>query len=398
MSGNKKKKHESFSHEAIVRALFENYESIYAVDAETSSFRCFHERDECSTLKLEESGEDFFKLKVKNIEAVYLEDRDFINRLVSKDGLLAALSRDKFFSVVYRLVVEDKPLYHKLRATMGTVDGRPHFLIGIRNIDDDFRQDKTLAEQLSFMHRKENNHLGAMPVGAEGYIEANLTEEQRKEKEIQDMENELQRIRIRNFTSQMQPHFLYNALGAIQEIIPDDPVLASELIGDFMVHLRSSIRAMEDDVPIPFEQELANIKAYVNIEKIRFGDKLRINYDIQTSDFSILPLSVQPVVENAIRHGIYERGVRGGTVTIKTSESEDHVFVVVEDNGVGFDIKSVQTEIFSGKRDSTGLKNIMFRLDKIMRASIDIKSRIGIGTTVTITIPKEKRENESHYS
>lgn len=503
MSSNSRRKHEALSHEAIVKALFENYESIYVVDAETCSFQCFHESDSYSSLRLEESGDDFFETMMKSIEAIYWEDRDFVIEMLSKDALFAALNKNKFYSFVYRLVIEGKPLYHKLRATMEIVEGRPHFLIGIRNVDAAFRQDKALAEKLSSMHKKEINHLEAILASAEGYVEANLskdtilefspyklpsvlpecfhilaeegslpysvfeewhiehlvtenkekyakicdrkylikcfengdkrasasfsmkgpdgqkkpcriifylyqdtpskdvlsfcvlydlTDQQRKEKELQEMEKELQMIRLRNFTSQMQPHFLYNALGSIQEIVLDDPIYASELIGDFTIHLRSCIRAMANDAPIPFDQELANIKAYINIEKMRFGDKLRIFYDIQTSDFSILPLSVQPIVENAIRHGVYECGAKGGTVTIRTSENDKAVFVVVEDNGVGFDVEALQAEISSGERDSTGLKNMMFRLDKMMHASVDIQSCVGRGTTVTITIPKEGRK------
>ena len=210
------------------------------------------------------------------------------------------------------------------------------------------------------------------------------------------IEKELQLSRIRNFTSQMQPHFLYNALGSIQEIILEDPEYASELIGDFTVHLRSCIRAMSSDAPIPFDQELSNIRAYVNIEKMRLGQKLRVVYDTEKRNFSILPLSVQPLVENAIRHGIYERGEKGGTVTIRTEELPDHWLVTVEDDGVGFDTGMLETDIADGKKDSTGIKNIMFRLDTVMHASVSIQSKIGTGTALAITIPKESAQNEIH--
>lgn len=499
---NSSKKHKALSHEAIVKALFENYESIYAVDIETSAFQCFHESDTYSSLRLEDHGDSFFDTLESNIlKTIYVEDQEFVRSMLSKEALCAGLSKDKFYSFVYRLMIDGKPLYHKLRATMELVEDRPHFLIGIRNVDAAFRQDKALAEKLTTMHSKEINHLEAILASAEGYLEANLTtdtilefspyklpavlpenfhiaaengtlsytafmkwhvqhmvtvnkdrvtkisdrdylincfeheekrasasfsmkaaggqmqpckmvfylyqdtasgdilafcvlydltEQQRKEKELRDLENELQMIRLRNFTSQMQPHFLYNALGSIQEIVLDDPAYASELIGDFTVHLRSCIRAMSNDAPIPFDQELANIKAYVNIERMRFGDKLNVLYDIQTRDFSILPLSVQPLVENAIRHGIYERGEQGGKVVIKTEKKEDAVQVTVEDNGVGFDVEKYQTDVSLGKQDSTGLKNIVFRLDKMMHAMVDIESTIGGGTTVTITVPNKE--------
>ena len=215
-----------------------------------------------------------------------------------------------------------------------------------------------------------------------------LTEQLRREKEFKELEDELQMSKLRNFNSQMQPHFLYNALGSIQEIILEDPKYASELIGDFTDHLRSCIRSMTSDAPIPFEQELNNIRAYVNIEKMRLGSKLKVEYDIETKDFSILPLSIQPIVENAIRHGVYQRGEKGGTVIIRTREDEDKIRIIVEDDGVGFDLKAFCEMLESGTIDSTGLKNIRFRLDKIMQADLVIESIIGEGTKVTITIPK----------
>ena len=221
-----------------------------------------------------------------------------------------------------------------------------------------------------------------------------LTEHQRREKERQELERELQMSRIRNFTSQMQPHFLYNALGSIQEIVLDDPEYASDLIGDFTVHLRSCIRAMASDRLIPFDQEIANIRAYVNIEKMRFGEKLRVVYDFKKTDFQILPLSIQPLVENAIRHGIYQRGAEGGTVTVRSREQSDAWIVEVEDDGVGFDVEQSHRESASGKKDSTGLKNLIFRLDKVMNADVCIRSEIGKGTKVTVSIPKGGSINE----
>ncbi len=510
MKKENSERHDALSHEAIARALYENYESIYVVDIETSSFKCFHESDSYSSLKLEHSGDDFFNEVTENIlRTVYEGDQNYVKKMLSRDAILLALTSQKYYSFVYRLVIGGEPLYHKLRATTDFVDARLHLLIGIRNVDEAFRKDKRQAEELSSMHKKEKNHLEAVLSTADWYLEVNLTkdsilessmrirpdslpedvhypnevnalsysefkqwridnlivegkekyleisdreylikcfergekrasvsfsirvaggkvqpckkvfflyqdaptgdilsfcvlydltEQQRREKEIRDLELKLQMSRLRNFTSQMQPHFLYNALGSIQEIILEDPVYASELLGDFTVHLRSCIRAMANDKPIPFEQELKNIQAYVNIERMRLGAKLKIEYDIQTDDFSIIPLSVQPIVENAIRHGIYEKGEEGGIVRIGTKEDDEFIFIIVQDNGIGFDIEKLNAESANVNTDSTGLNNITFRLDKVMNAAIDIKSRPGRGTTVTIKLPKENTGNESDNS
>ncbi|MDO4869891.1 MAG: histidine kinase [Bacillota bacterium] len=222
-----------------------------------------------------------------------------------------------------------------------------------------------------------------------------LTEEQRKEKEMKMLEQELRMSRIRNFTSQMQPHFLYNALGSIQEVMLIDPEYASELLGYFTVHLRNCIRAMTKDEPLPFAQELENIKAYINIEKMRFGDKLRVHYDILWDEFDILPLTIQPIVENAIRHGIYGKGREGGDVFLRSWEEEDAFIVEVEDTGTGFDVNEYREQQSRGQSESTGLMNVSFRLEQVMGAGLDITSEIGKGTTVTVRIPKGGERYES---
>ena len=500
MSGSGNSGWNAPSYEAIVRALFENYESIYDIDVETSEYRCYHESDSYSELKIESSGEDFFATLISNVpKVVFPEDREYVCRMLRKEAVLEGLEKEKYYSFVYRLMLDGRPVYHKIRAVVETVGQRKHIMLGVRNVDETIEQEKAHTKALSAMHRKERNHMEAILASAEVYLEANLTkdlvlerspymlagngsraveipflgepllysrfnswisenlvvekleqyekmsrretlisafeqrekrvsvyfslshggaeiqpcrevfylyrdddtgdvmsfcvvydltEQQRRRKELSDLENELRMSRIRNFTSQMQPHFLYNALASIQEIVLDDPEYAAELLGDFTVHLRSCVRAMASDDPAPFAQELANIKAYVNIEKMRFGEKLKVRFEIGAEDFPILPLSIQPLVENAIRHGIYERGTRGGTVTVRSSEEPKAWTVTVEDDGVGFDRERFMSDMASGKKDSTGLKNIIFRLDKVMNAKVSIQSEAGTGTRITVSVPK----------
>ena len=488
------------SAEAITLALFENYESIYDIDVETSAYQCYHESDSYSELEIAESGEDFFSALSANVpKVVHPEDVAYVLRMLERERLLSALDKEKYYSFVYRLMIGGKAAYHKIRITMGDICGRPHFLLGIRDVDETVRQEQAHTEALAFLQQKEKNHLEAILASAAGYLEVNLTrdtvleqspnlpsgqkgsgvqipqtkafssysllnqwlcthqiveradryarissreyllacfargerrasvffsarrqngdaqpcrevfylyrddatgdvmsfcviydltEQQRRDKELSDLEHALQMSRIRNFTSQMQPHFLYNALGSIQEIILDDPEYASELVGDFTVHLRSCIRAMSEDAPLPFEQELSNIRAYVNIEKMRFGKKLKVVYDVPVTAFRILPLSIQPLVENSIRHGIYQRGPAGGTVTIRSRELPDEWLVEVEDDGVGFDPARLAQGAAAGTKDSTGLNNLIFRLEAVMHAQVHIHSVPGRGTTVSVSIPK----------
>ena len=108
------------------------------------------------------------------------------------------------------------------------------------------------------------------------------------------------------------------------------------------------------------------------------------------------PLTIQPLVENAIRHGIYQRGEQGGTVTLRAWEDGTDYVIQVEDDGMGFDVEKMHGELAQGKRDSTGLQNSTFRLEKVMGADVKIHSVPGEGSTVTVRIPRNRnagREN-----
>ncbi len=224
------------------------------------------------------------------------------------------------------------------------------------------------------------------------FFDRKLREFKEQQTKTLQLENELLTMQYKVFVSQMQPHFLYNALSSIRQIVYESPDYASELLRDFTVHLRATIRALSNDRMISFAEELKNIKAYVKIEQMRFGDKLNMHYDIETDDFEIIPLSIQPLVENSIRHGIYHRGEKGGNITLRTRETDTGWTIEVIDDGVGFDPEKVFAEVESGERDSTGLKSLLFRMEDIMHAQVEISSIIGEGTHITITIPDQDEE------
>lgn len=216
-----------------------------------------------------------------------------------------------------------------------------------------------------------------------------MTEKYARDKKIQKLTEELDRSRVQISAKQMQPHFLYNVLGSIREIILDDPQYASDLICDFTTYLRACIRSMSNDILIPFEQEIDNVKAYVNIEKMRFGDRIQVYYDLRYTDFKVVPLSIQPLVENAVRHGLFPKE-EGGSVTIRSERLRDSTVITVDDDGVGFNYQKIKREIREGTRDSTGLSNLTMRLEKIMRANVRVDSEPDKGARITITIPDKK--------
>ncbi len=232
--------------------------------------------------------------------------------------------------------------------------------------------------------------LGALGTAMLRVFYQKMREIQEQQMKTLQLENEMLTMQYKVFVSQMQPHFLYNALSSIRQIVYENPDYAADLIRDFTVHLRATIRALSNDKLIPFSEELKNIKAYVKIEQMRFGEKLKVNYEVETDEFEIIPLSIQPLVENAIRHGIYHRGDQGGCITLRTSENDDGLLIEVIDDGVGFDPEQVFRQVEEGKRDSTGLKSLLFRLEEIMHAKVEIHSVIGEGTRIMIFIPEQE--------
>lgn len=217
-----------------------------------------------------------------------------------------------------------------------------------------------------------------------------LMDQKRQEERLQEMEAEWKENQMRACFSLAMPHFLCNALGSIQEILLEHPRYASSLIGDLIVHLRGCIQAVRNGSLISFHQELDQIKAYVNIEKMRFGGKLKVCYDIETDGFSVPPLSIQPLVENAICHGIFGRGTAGGMVTIRTREKQGFWMTEIADDGIGFHMDTGKGQAGRPCPCSTTLESVMFRIEKAVHGTVQIESTVGIGTRVTVLIPKEK--------
>ena len=186
--------------------------------------------------------------------------------------------------------------------------------------------------------------------------------------------------------SQIQPHFLYNTLTAIYRLCATDTALAQKTIQDFSAYLRTNMDSIRSTAPIPFAKELAHTKTYLEIELLRFGDILNVEYDISVMDFDIPALTLQPIVENAVKYGIRSRE-DGGTVTISTKRENGTIYLIVHDDGMGFDVDQKKND---GK-SHLGIENTRKRLRQMMGGELIIDSRIGAGTTVTIMIG-EKHE------
>ena len=204
----------------------------------------------------------------------------------------------------------------------------------------------------------------------------------RLETEKNIVEAELKESRISIMLSQIQPHFIYNTLGTIERMCLKDPQKAFNLVRNFSLYLRGNFSELESVTPIRFAEELKHVEYYVNIEKVRFPD-MSIEYDAETTDFVLPALSVQPLVENAIKHGLM-RLESGGTVVIRSYETPTHFCVEVKDNGVGFDADAPIDE-----KKHVGLRNIRGRLKAMVNADLVLESKPGAGTKAVIIIPKE---------
>ena len=204
----------------------------------------------------------------------------------------------------------------------------------------------------------------------------------RLEAEKNMVEAQLKESRIAIMLSQIQPHFIYNTLGTIERMCLKDPQQAFDLVRNFSLYLRRNFSELDSVTPICFAEELKHVEYYVNIEKVRFPD-MGIEYDVEATEFVLPALSVQPLVENAIKHGLM-RLESGGTVRIHSYETPTYFCVEVTDDGAGFDADAPIDE-----KKHVGLRNIRGRLKAMVDGELVIESKPGAGTRAMIMIPKE---------
>ena len=215
---------------------------------------------------------------------------------------------------------------------------------------------------------------------------AMVTQEQRSA----TLENELTQNRVAIMLSQIQPHFLYNALTTIVDLCDTDAQLAKRATIAFSQYLRANMDSLKLNKPVPFAVERTHIENYLWLEKLRFGEELTIRWDVAASDFVLPALSVQPLVENAVKYGVGKKP-GGGTVTIKTRETPFGYLVTVHDDGVGFD-PSVKP---ADGRSHVGIDSVRSRLHYQCGGALTVESVPGVGTTATITLLKERKQEET---
>ena len=193
---------------------------------------------------------------------------------------------------------------------------------------------------------------------------------------------QLSESRISTMMSQIRPHFIYNTLGSIEQLCKLDPPKAGELVHNFAKYLRGNFGELDNPRPILMSQEMEHVHHYINIENVRFPD-MTFSFEMNSDDFHIPALTVQPIVENAIKHGLMKLQ-KGGTIRVVTYETDTEYCISVEDDGVGFDTNALLDD-----RKHVGLRNIRERLKVMVNGTLEIESTVGVGTKVVVKIPKE---------
>ena len=208
----------------------------------------------------------------------------------------------------------------------------------------------------------------------------------RRGRVMQAQQQELLSSQLNAMLLQINPHFIFNTLGSIDSLCAYDPASARKLIQQFSQYLQNNYTDMTRRPMISFQEEIGHLQNYLSIEQVRFPN-MEVEYDLRATDFMIPSLSVQPLVENAIKHGITQRRRHQGTLTISSREGKRSWFVFVRDDGVGFD----PTAAPSDSRTHLGIENVRSRLELLCGGTLTIESTPGEGTTCRIRIPKEAK-------
>ena len=201
----------------------------------------------------------------------------------------------------------------------------------------------------------------------------------RRQREIAAQQREIAQQRASIMVLQMRPHFIYNTMTSIYCLCSRDPEKAQRVVMDFTTYLRKNFTAVASDAPVPFTSELDHTRAYLAVEQAQYAKSLIVEYDTPHTFFRVPPLTLQPIVENAIKHG-RDPNADPLRISIRTRHTDAGAEIMVEDNGPGFDPSDES-------KPHTTLNNIRQRLEMMCGGSMTIQPREGGGTVVKVTIP-----------
>ena len=211
-----------------------------------------------------------------------------------------------------------------------------------------------------------------------------IEQDLRNQREIAQQQREIAHERASVMVLQMRPHFIYNTLMSIHSLCSLDPEKAQQITMDFTNYLRKNFTAVASESTIPFSTELEHTRAYLAVEQAQYDDMLVVDWDTPFTRFRLPPLTLQPIVENAVKHGM-DLDSDPLRISIRTRYTDSGTDIIVEDNGPGFDPSDES-------KPHTTLNNIRQRLEMMCGGSMSIMPRDGGGTVVTVTIPDSTAE------
>lgn len=204
---------------------------------------------------------------------------------------------------------------------------------------------------------------------------------------IQQNREDLAEARAALVLAQIKPHFIYNCLATIHELCKVDSKQAAETTRQFSNFLRGMMESIDKKSMVSFEEEMNIVDNYCYIEKVRFGDKIKVEKNLEVKDFNIPPLTIQPLIENAIKHGL-RRKAGGGSVRIHTYAAAQEYIVDISDDGIGFKLELVEMD----NENHIGLQNVEMRLNHMCGGNMEIESTPNVGTTIRLHIPRDVQE------
>lgn len=202
-----------------------------------------------------------------------------------------------------------------------------------------------------------------------------------RERDLRKKEEELRDAKVKTMMNQIRPHFIYNTLSSVYVLCRDDPPRAMEVIQDFTAYLQANFTAISAADLIAFTDELRHTQAYLAVEAIRYGDKLTVEFDTQHTAFRLPALTLQPLVENAVKHCL-GKGISPEHITVSTRSEVGCAVITVEDDGPGIGPETEDSEVH------VGLANVRERLELMCGGTLVTAPRPGGGTVVTVMIPR----------
>ena len=203
----------------------------------------------------------------------------------------------------------------------------------------------------------------------------------RRERELREKDEQLRGAKMQNLINQIRPHFIYNTLASVSMLCDSDPQRAGEVVANFNNYLQANFTAIAATEPIAFVAELEHTKAYLNVQKALYASKLTVEYDADYITFRLPPLTLQPIVENSVKHGIGQTH-RPERIFLCTRAVDGGAEILIEDDGTKY-------EPSPDGAAHVGLDNVRERLALMCGGTLEIGPRTGGGTLVRIFVPKE---------